>query len=46
MENLALTEANEEDIDFLLEMWNDPRMMRYAGYPEGRCWSDADIRRW
>jgi len=38
MENLALTEAHEGDIDFLLEMWNDPRMMRYAGYPEGRCW--------
>lgn len=46
MENLALTEAHEEDIAFLLDMWNDPRVMRYAGYPQGRGWSEADIQAW
>ncbi|MBD3286172.1 GNAT family N-acetyltransferase [candidate division WOR-3 bacterium] len=46
MEKLLLTEAREDDLDFLLGLWNDPRVMRYAGYPDGRCWSRADIRKW
>lgn len=46
MESLVITDAQEKDIDFLLGMWNDPRVMRYAGYPEGKGWSQADILRW
>lgn len=46
MKELLLTEAREEDLGFLLGMWNDPGVMRYAGYPEGRCWSEADIQAW
>jgi RimJ/RimL family protein N-acetyltransferase len=46
MESLVITDAQEKDIDFLLGMWNDSSVMRYAGYPDGRGWSDADIRRW
>lgn len=46
MKRVLLTEVREQDLDFLLGMWNDPRVMRYAGYPEGRGWTRADIRKW
>jgi len=43
---LHVTEATEDDLPFLLQIWNDPTVMRYAGSPEGRGWSESDIESW
>lgn len=43
---LLLWPVVEADLPFLLELWNDPRVMRYAGFPEGRNWAEHDILKW
>jgi aminoglycoside 2''-phosphotransferase len=42
---IGLTEVTKDDLPFLLKLWNDPRVMKYAGYPEGMGLSEADIKR-
>ncbi|UCH79462.1 MAG: GNAT family N-acetyltransferase [Candidatus Coatesbacteria bacterium] len=43
---IVIAEAEEEDLSFLLGMWNDTTVMRYCGYPEGKGWTDVEIAKW
>jgi RimJ/RimL family protein N-acetyltransferase len=45
-EPLVITAATAEDLPYLLGLWNDPAVMRYAGYPEGKGWEEKDILKW
>jgi RimJ/RimL family protein N-acetyltransferase len=43
---LRLRPVQEGDLAFLLDLWNDPLVMRYAGFPQGKGWGEADIKGW
>jgi ribosomal-protein-alanine N-acetyltransferase len=42
--NLVIHPISHRHLKFLLNMWNDPEIMRYAG--SERNWSLKDIKRW
>jgi len=46
MQRVRLRTVERRDLPFLLSLWNDPRVMRYAGAKHGRCWSKRDIEDW
>ena len=44
-ERLLVRAAAPQDIDMLYELWTDPRVMSYAGFPQGLRITREDIRR-
>jgi len=46
MQRVRLRTVEKRDLPFLLTLWNDPRVMRYAGAKHGRRWSEKDIEDW
>lgn len=41
---LLVRPATQKDLRFLLKLWNDPEIMRYAGFAKG--WDFARIKEW
>ncbi len=41
---LSIYSINQRHLRFLLKLWNDPEIMRYAGF--ARNWSYAQIKEW
>ncbi len=41
---VSLRPVNHRHLKFLLRLWNDPEVMRYAG--SAKDWDEAEIRRW
>jgi len=44
--NIWLKETNDDDLDNLLGLWNNPEVMKYVGLPNGICWDKNDIKKW
>jgi ribosomal-protein-alanine N-acetyltransferase len=43
-ERLLVRAATQQDIDLLYELWTDPRVMSYAGFPQGLRITQEEIR--
>lgn len=43
-ERLLIRAATQQDIDLLYELWTDPRVMSYAGFPQGLRITREEIR--
>jgi RimJ/RimL family protein N-acetyltransferase len=41
---LLITPATQKDLRFLLRLWNDPEIMRYAGF--AKKWQYSEIKEW
>jgi len=46
MQRVRLRTVERRDLPFLLSLWNNPRVMRYAGAKQGKRWSERDIEDW
>lgn len=46
MKRLRVRPAERRNLPFLLSLWNDPRVMRYAGAKHGKGWNEQDIENW
>jgi len=46
MQRVRLRTVERRDLPFLLSLWNDPRVMRYAGAKHGKGWNEKDIESW
>jgi len=46
MQRVMLRTVEKRDLPFLLSLWNDPQVMRYAGAKQGKRWDQSDIEDW
>jgi len=46
MQRIRLRTMEKRDLPFLLSLWNDPRVMRYAGAKQGKRWSEKPMETW
>jgi hypothetical protein len=45
--NIWLKETNEDDLDNLLDLYNNGEVMKYVGWSNGLCWAKQDlIEKW